>query len=214
MATSSANIEVLILVLGQAGCGKSLFINSAANKDEKSNGGLDACTEPRTTICRHPTSPRRFTLIEAPGFNNTKLTPSDSDILVQTAELMKKKFSGHKFGGILYLQQRGQKMPMLTELLGNDVMKENLLQVVTILGPSSGDSSEQGELCFQNTPDISERNVSAWKIIDKVYQKVECKNLTVGVVQPGFETAWRGIESKKGGKLNSRAWSWFSFLFR
>jgi len=91
--------------MGQAGCGKSLvssrvrassppqspkkkFINSAANKDELSNDGVDACTEPQHTI--FTISSRRFTLIETPGFNNTKLRPSDSDILVQTAELMKK----------------------------------------------------------------------------------------------------------------------------
>ena len=72
---------------------KKKFINSAANKDEKSNGGLNARTELRKTICRHPTiSSKRFTLIETPGFNNTNLTPSDSDILVQTAKLMKKEW--------------------------------------------------------------------------------------------------------------------------
>ena len=102
---------------------------------------------------------------------------------------------------------------MLMGLLGNEVLKENLLQVVTILGPSSGGSSEQGELYFQYTPEISQRNDSAWEIIDKVYREVECKNLTVGVVQPELETIWQSLGSKKGGKLNGRSRSWFSFLF-
>ena len=95
--------------MGQAGCGKSLvsprvrasspppqsqkkFINSAANKDEKNNGDLNACTKPRDVVCWHPTIPSRcFTLIETPGFNSTNLKPSDYAILEQTAELMKNK---------------------------------------------------------------------------------------------------------------------------
>lgn len=128
---------------------------------------------------------------------------------------MRKEFSGYKFGGILYLQQKGQGKPVLTELLGNDVLKENLLHVVTILGPSSGDSfGWQGGSYFRNTPEISKRNVSAWKIIDKVYEEVRGRNLTVGHVQPGLETLWKGLEPKKGGKSNGRVRSWFSFLFR
>jgi hypothetical protein len=127
--------------------------------------------------------------------------------------LIRRRFSGHKFGGILYLQQRGQEKPMIKELLGNDVLKENLLHVVTILGPSSRGSSEQGELYFQKTLQISQRNDTAWKIIDKVYQKVECKNLTVGVIQPELEATWKSLESKKGGESNGRGWSWFFSLF-
>ena len=104
---------------------------------------------------------------------------------------------------------------MLTELLGNDATKENLLEVLTILGPFSGRSPEQGELRFRKTPEISQRNKSAWEIIDKVYEKVGCKNLTVGVVQPGLETiSKRGLESKKVGKSNGRVRNWFSSLFR
>ena len=93
---------------------------------------------------------------------------------------------------------------MLTELLGNDILKENLLQVVTILGPGS---SEQGESCFKNTPEILQRNISAWKIIDEVYQQVECNNLTVASAQHGLETTWKSLESKKGGKSSSRGWT-------
>ena len=89
---------------------------------------------------------------------------------------------------------------MLTELLGNDIMKENLFKVVTNLGPPK-ESPEQGELYFQNTS-ISQRYVSAWEIIDKVYDKVKGKNLTVGAVLQELEE-----EPKKGGK------SWWSKLF-
>ena len=130
-------------------------------------------------------------------------------ILFRLCPLIRRRYRSHKFGGILYLQQRGQEQPMLAELLGNDVMKENLLQVVTILGPlPSGDSSTQGESYFQYTPIISQRNESAWKIINKVYQQVGCKDLTVGAVQPGLEITWkRSPESKKGGKSNGGAWS-------
>jgi len=106
---------------------------------------------------------------------------------------------------------------MLTELLGNDVLKENLFQVVTTLGPPSGGSSEQGDLHFQNTPEISQRNDTAWTIIDKVYQRVECNNLTVGVVQLEFEATWKSLESKKleGGKLaNGRGRSWPKVSFK
>jgi len=125
--------------------------------------------------------------------------------------LITRRYSDYKFGGILYLQQRGQKQPMLTELLGNDVLKENLFQVVTILGPHR-DSSEQGELCFQNAREISQRKDSAWAIIDEVYQKVERNNLTVGVVQLALETIWKSLVSKKS---NGRGRSWpFSFKIR
>ena len=99
-------------------------------------------------------------------------------------------------------------------LLGNEVLKKNLLQVVTILGPSSGGSSEQGELYIQYTPELSQRNDSAWEIIDEVYREVECKNLTVGVVQPELETIWKSLPgSKKGGKSNGCGRNWLSFLF-
>lgn len=104
---------------------------------------------------------------------------------------------------------------MLTELLGNDIMKEYLLEVLTILGPFSGGSSDQGKLRFRNTPEISQGNKSAWEIIDKVYQKVGCKNLTVSDVQPGLETLGkRGLEWRKVGKSNGRNQRWFSDLFR
>ena len=89
---------------------------------------------------------------------------------------------------------------MLTELLSNVIMKENLLKVVTKLGPSK-DSPEQGELYFQITP-IAQRYLSAWKIIDIVYDKVKGKNLTVDAVLHELEK-----ESKKEGK------PWWSKLF-
>ena len=89
---------------------------------------------------------------------------------------------------------------MLTELLGNAIMRDNLLKVVTKLGPSK-DSPEQGELYFEITP-IDQRYLSAWEIIDKVYDKVKGKNLTVDAVLHELEK-----ESKKGGK------PWWSKLF-
>ena len=88
---------------------------------------------------------------------------------------------------------------MLTELLSSGIMKENLLKVVTNLGPPKA-SPEQRELCFQITP-IAQRYLSAWEIIDKVYDNVKGKNLTVGAVLLELEK-----ESKKGGK------SWWSKL--
>ena len=85
------------------------------------------------------------------------------------------------------------------KLLGNDIIKENLLKVVTYLGPLK-DSPEQRELCIQ-IASLSQRFVSAWEIIDKVYDKVKGKNLTVGAVLLELEK-----EPKKGGE------SWFSKL--
>lgn len=217
-SSESADVEVLILVMGQAGCGKSFFINSAAGRNEKRNVSMLGSTKLQSTTCCHPGDPTsKFTLIEIPGFNTTNQPPTDTDILVEAVEFLKKKSSGHIFSGILYLQQIKQQQPqVLTDLLVNDVTKENLLEVFTIHGQSSGGSSEQGKLCFQITPgkEISQQSESAWEIIDKVYKKVGCKKLTVGVVQPGLETAWkRGLESKKVGESDGRAWSWFSSLF-
>lgn len=118
--------------------------------------------------------------------------------------LIRRRFSGHIFGGILYLRQRGRKEPMITKLLANDVLKECLLRVVTIVpGSCSRGSSEHEELCFDYTraSKLSRRNISAWAIIDKVYQQVECKDLIVDVVAPELETtAWKGLGSKKKGK--------------
>ena len=66
------------------------FINSAANKDEDSNGGPVASTQHLITTCwDHATPSKRFTFIESPGFDDTKQPPSDFDILVKTMELMK-----------------------------------------------------------------------------------------------------------------------------
>ena len=88
---------------------------------------------------------------------------------------------------------------MLPELLGNDIMKENLLKVVTIFGPAKDSSKpEQGELYFRNNP-ISERYVSAWQIIGKVYDKVKGKKLTISAFL---------LELEKGSKE-----SWWSELF-
>lgn len=101
---------------------------------------------------------------------------------------------------------------MLTQLLSNDVLKEGLFQVVTNLGPPSGDSSEQGEICFQYTRDIPPRNVIAWKIIDEVYQDVECKNLTVDVVQLQLENIGKSLASKEGRKSDGGGRSWKSFM--
>lgn len=101
---------------------------------------------------------------------------------------------------------------MLTEFLGNDIMKDNLLKVVTNIGPPRN-SPKQGELCFQITS-ISQRYVSAWEIIDKVYQQVGCKNLTVGVIQPELETILMGPGWKKEKKSNGRRRNWIPFMFQ
>ena len=131
--------------------------------------------------------------------------------------LIRSRFSGHIFGGILYLRQRGTKDPLLAEFLDNDVLKGCILQVITIdrfdPSPRSRGRSEQGESCFHytNNSKLSQRNIAAWTIIDKVYQQVECKDLKVDVVGPELTTtAWKRFGSKRG---KSKGHLFFS-LFR
>jgi len=74
-ASDMKEIDTLILVVGQAGVGKSTFINIVAGREVTNvSHGLEPCTvEPKYVICplpRDPTSPSRIVLVDTPGLNN------------------------------------------------------------------------------------------------------------------------------------------------
>jgi len=101
----SGESEILILLLGNTGVGKSTFINAAAGYNvAQVTHGLTSCkSNVGTFTVRHPENPTLSVIfIEWPGFDQQFLT--DREILKRTIEWLKTSYhSDVPFGGIIFL---------------------------------------------------------------------------------------------------------------
>ncbi|KAG6864614.1 hypothetical protein C0991_008262 [Blastosporella zonata] len=100
--------DIIYLVLGQTGAGKSTFLNHALGREAASVGhSLDAHTSTIDPFLLTTTESGRIFLVDTPGFNDTW----DSDRAIVKRILDWLQTSCHpntKFGGIIYLYEISQ----------------------------------------------------------------------------------------------------------
>ncbi|KAG6810043.1 hypothetical protein H0H92_013605 [Tricholoma furcatifolium] len=102
--------DIIYLVLGQTGAGKSSFINHAIGREMASVGhSLDAHTstiDPFVLTSSSPSSGRVF-LVDTPGFNDT--WDSDRTIVKRILDWLQNSCHPNtRFGGIVYLHEISQ----------------------------------------------------------------------------------------------------------
>ncbi|KAG1904146.1 uncharacterized protein F5891DRAFT_1140549 [Suillus fuscotomentosus] len=97
--------DIIILVIGVTGVGKSTFVNTAIGKVVTPVGhGLESCTSRiQHAFCACPSDPsRRVVLVDTPGFDNT--FGHDSEILRRIAVWLASSYGENmKLAGIIYL---------------------------------------------------------------------------------------------------------------
>ncbi|KAF8905757.1 P-loop containing nucleoside triphosphate hydrolase protein [Gymnopilus junonius] len=101
--------DILILILGATGAGKSFFINKLLGQEKMKVGrGLNSCTsEPGLgyiqTIERYPAlKDYQILLVDTPGFDDS--VHEDTQILKKIADWLKNFYKGGaKLGGVIYL---------------------------------------------------------------------------------------------------------------
>ncbi|KAF7974363.1 hypothetical protein HWV62_12322 [Athelia sp. TMB] len=107
LETSTLSTEdIIIVVMGPTGAGKSSFISKATGSDDKTIGhGLESFTQHvRAVRCCRPDDPRSFVFVDTPGFDDTNL--SDADILIRITSWLKETYQQCIYlTAILYLHR-------------------------------------------------------------------------------------------------------------
>ncbi|KAF8076626.1 P-loop containing nucleoside triphosphate hydrolase protein [Lyophyllum atratum] len=124
-ARSLRNTDIVILIAGITGAGRSQFINTLLGKNRMAVGhNLTSCTTQLdyAVICPIPGSHhlpgRRLIVVDTPGFDNAE--KNDTEMLRQFAAWLKSAFvNGVTLGGVIYLQDisRGGSSSMSPEAM-------------------------------------------------------------------------------------------------
>ncbi|KAJ2915294.1 hypothetical protein MD484_g5093, partial [Candolleomyces efflorescens] len=122
--------DLVIVIIGQSGAGKSTFINVLRGNDEMEiNHNLASCTKEISvaTLTLPPTHPmcpnRRLVLVDTPGFNDTH--EGEYEILrrisVWLASVYEAKNMQVKIAGLVYLHNISQNRMGKMSLLSHDL---------------------------------------------------------------------------------------------
>ncbi|KDR80544.1 hypothetical protein GALMADRAFT_153019 [Galerina marginata CBS 339.88] len=100
--------DIVILVIGPIGAGKSTFINAALDNDKLEVGhGMSPCTtKPWPVVVDNIPNldGHRLVLVDTPGFDSTDLSKDDERILKQIDTWLEKSYPRKViFGGVLYV---------------------------------------------------------------------------------------------------------------
>ncbi|KAH7925384.1 hypothetical protein BV22DRAFT_1129049 [Leucogyrophana mollusca] len=187
--------DIIILVLGVTGVGKSSFINSAARSADATVVGhtLTSCTSDIQRVpCTHPGDPaRRVILVDTPGFDDTYV--DDFTTLQRIVEGLRSLYVDNmKIAGVIYLHDITQtrfalsrtavntvkhlcgasalKNVILTTTKWNEISDEALgqrrLEELSAASGSWREMLEQGSRVAR----FEDTAESAWEIIDIIVQ--------------------------------------------
>ncbi|EPS45311.1 hypothetical protein H072_697 [Dactylellina haptotyla CBS 200.50] len=127
--------DIIIVVMGTTGVGKSTFISYATGQNVKVGNTLEACTS-KTGMYQIPNS--NIYLVDTPGFDDTYV--SDKDILEGISDCLRECVSdGLKVSGILYVH------PITEARMKGSAMK-NLRMFRKVMGDGN-----MGQCCLLTT---------------------------------------------------------------
>ncbi|KAJ2915301.1 hypothetical protein MD484_g5092, partial [Candolleomyces efflorescens] len=149
--------DLIIVVTGLTGAGKSTFINQCLGKGVMKVGhGMRSCTEKVKSVVAmlpesHPTRPNcRLVLVDTPGFDDT--TRSDLDILRSVATWLASTYdSDTKITGLVHLFNIGNPRMGGEALLSRDIFHElcgpNALRRVVMATTHWGETKRTRQVC-------------------------------------------------------------------
>ncbi|KAH7357425.1 P-loop containing nucleoside triphosphate hydrolase protein [Pyrenochaeta sp. MPI-SDFR-AT-0127] len=185
--------DVIILVMGVTGSGKSRFIGHLTKLDVEVGHNLDSCTaDVNMYPCTYKDGSRIF-LIDTPGFDESVLT--DTDILRMVAYFLATTYSRKiKLAGIIYLHPISatrmtgsavKNLALFKALCGTRSLEHVVLATTfwdLFAHPSSEHGCRQREKALAETPDYwgdmldsgskmfryQNTDTSAWQIIEHI----------------------------------------------
>ncbi|KAH7914568.1 P-loop containing nucleoside triphosphate hydrolase protein, partial [Hygrophoropsis aurantiaca] len=121
--------DIIILIMGPTGVGKSTFVNTATGKQETRVGhDLESCTSNiQHVVVPYPPDPsRRLVFVDTPGFDDTYV--DDTEILRRIAVWLARSYSDEmKLTGVIYLHEISQ-----TRMLGTT--RKNFMMFHKLVG--------------------------------------------------------------------------------
>ncbi|KDR79476.1 hypothetical protein GALMADRAFT_1242279 [Galerina marginata CBS 339.88] len=189
---STKKTEILILVIGATGAGKSHFINTAHGAQKVEVGkGLSPCTVKvgvSYVVTPHKYPQYRIGLVDTPGFDATAKGNDFETLKGITAWLKESCKRGAKLGGVIYLHD--MKSPRLNGaarrslLLFRGRWKEDFPYVPVVLGTTKEADAGPASECLDELVNGSDY----WKpLIDKGAQVFSFDN--------SYESAWTFIDA-------------------
>ncbi|KAJ7780606.1 lipoxygenase [Mycena maculata] len=127
--------DVVIAVMGSTGTGKSSFVKFiTGNSSIVVGNGLESETiDVQTFRVRDPASGRKLTIVDTPGFDDSRAGITDTEVLKKIADFLVEEYdSDRKLNGLVYLQrisdprfggQAGRNLKMFRKLCGSDSFK-------------------------------------------------------------------------------------------
>ncbi|CAA7267406.1 unnamed protein product [Cyclocybe aegerita] len=135
LASNRGQEDIVVAVMGSTGTGKSSFIRLlTGNTDVKVGDSLESETSDIQVIrfCDGP-SGRNVTIVDTPGFDDSRAGVSDTDILRTITEFLLKEYDeNRKLNGLVYLQrisdprfggQSTRNLRMFRNLCGTEAYK-------------------------------------------------------------------------------------------
>ncbi|KAH6880836.1 P-loop containing nucleoside triphosphate hydrolase protein [Coprinopsis sp. MPI-PUGE-AT-0042] len=174
--------DVIIVVMGPTGVGKSTFIKKyTGNGDIAVSGKLDSCTNAVTAyvartpdFCKARLDGRRLILVDTPGFDDTGVP--DSEILSRVATWLSSYEKGMSVGGLIYLhsildiRMRGSLLmnfKIFTKVCGEDAFGKVVLATVHWQKCDKGEGeSREKELSERYWADLLQRGATVMQIVD------------------------------------------------